>query len=521
MRDITLIRLIRARKAHVCDVCKKQIICGDFYWLATLPSSKESKGKVCQSCIEKLKRERIEEAMEAEEGKKVEGGKAETKKVEKKAKKADDGKAEAKKVEKKAKKADDGKAEAKKVEKKANKADDGNAEAKKVEKKAKKADEGKAEAKKIEKKAKKADDGKAEAKKVDKKNTRPAKVAQKEEMVGAQIERVEAKEEMTKADAGAERTEEEARGTERMERKQEDDRGGKRTGETIKKGGQEKEMNGERKTGSAGEGYDAAKAGNILYPDPMIKKYYGEMYDKGVKDRSEIAMQMLKHHLSYTKQVMLEDMMEERERKFKSKLKENYTKEQILTMFCIPAVCEELAWYYLYHAIESAKEEKWYDFRKISRKLKEMREQFVDMVNKSGQFDPVRMWSATWTFVEERPKDFTVMMYSVRNAFLKQWGNIPNERTIVLLYMAHSFVLHAIDYVSNVQAELFSKFHITMPNMTHNTYDLQELINKTIEPYAINPLEGNVDMATRIIMKQIPDNIVDEDECDCKVSHKF
>ena len=300
MRDITVIRLIRARKAHVCDVCKKQIICGDFYWLATLPSSKESKGKVCQSCIEKLKKERIEEAMEAEEGKKVEGGKAEAKKVEKKAKKADDGKAEAKKVEEKAKKADDGKAEAKKVEKK----------------------------------AKKADDGKAEAKKVDKKNTRPAKVAQKEEMVEAQIERVEAKEEMTKADAGAERTEEEARGTERMDRKQEDERGGKRTGERIKKGGQEKEMNGERKTGGAEDGYDAAKAGNILYPDPMIKKYYGELYDKGVKGRSEIAMQMLKHHLSYTKQVMLEDMMEERERKFKSKLKDNYTKEQILTMFC-------------------------------------------------------------------------------------------------------------------------------------------------------------------------------------------
>ena len=456
MRDITVIRLIRARKAHVCDVCKKQIICGDFYWLATLPSSKESKGKVCHSCIEKLKKERIEEAMKVEEGKKVEGGKAETNKVEKKTKKADDGKAEAKKVEKK--------------------------------------------------------------------KTRTAKIAKEEEMVEAQIERVETKEERTKADTGAERTEEEARGTERMERmerKQEDDRGGKRTGETIKKGGQEKEMNGERKTGSAGEGYDAAKAGNILYPDPMIKKYYGELYDKGVKGRSEIAMQMLKHHLSYTKQVMLEDMMEERERKFKSKLKENYTKEQILTMFCIPAVCEELAWYYLYHAIESAKEEKWYDFRKISRKLKEMREQFVDMVNKSGQFDPVRMWSATWTFVEERPKDFTVMMYSVRNAFLRKWGNIPNERTIVLLYMAHSFALHAIDYVSNVQADIFSKFHITLPNMMHNTYDLLELINKTIEPYAINPLEGNVDMATRIIMKQIPDNIVDEDECDCKVSHKF
>ena len=190
-------------------------------------------------------------------------------------------------------------------------------------------------------------------------------------------------------------------------------------------------------------------------------------------------------------------------------------------MFCIPAVCEELAWYYLYHAIESAKEEKWYDFRKISRKLKEMREQFVDMVDKSGQYDHVRMWSATWNFVEERPKDFTVMMYSVRNAFLRMWGNIPNERTIVHLYMAHSFALHAIDYISNVQAELFSKFHITMPNMTHNTYDLLELINKTIEPYAINPLEGNVDMATRIIMKQIPDNIVDEDECDSKVSHKF
>ena len=289
----------------------------------------------------------------------------------------------------------------------------------------------------------------------------------------------------------------------------------------MKKGEQEKEMKGARKIGGAEEGYDAAKAEGILYPDPMIKKYYGELYDKGVKGRSEIAMQMLKHHLSYTKQVMLEDMMEERERKFKSKLKENYTKEQILTMFCIPAVCEELSWYYLYHAIESAKEEKWYDFRKISRKLKEMREQFVDMVNKSGQYDPVRMWSATWTFVEERPKDFTVMMYSVRNAFLRQWGNIPNERTIVQLYMAHSFALHAIDYISNVQSDLFSKFHITMPNMTHNTYDLLELINKTIEPYAINPLEGNVDMATRIIMKQIPDNIVDEDECDCKVSHKF
>ena len=473
MRDITVIRLIRARKAHVCDVCKKQIICGDFYWLATLPSLKESKGKVCQSCIDKLKKERIEEAMEAEEGKKVEGGKAEAKKIDKKAKKADDGKAEAKKVEKKAKKADDGKAEANKAEKK---------------------------------------------------KTRTTKVAQKKEMVEAQIERVEAKEEMTKADAGAERTEEEARGTERMkrmERKQEDDRGGKRTGERMKKGGQEKDMKGARKTEGAEEGYDAAKAGNILYPDPMIKKYYGELYDKGVKGRSEIAMQMLKHHLSYTKQAMLEDMMEERERKFKSKLKENYTKEQILTMFCIPAVCEELAWYYLYHAIESAKEEKWYDFRKIGRKLKEMREQFVDMVDKSGQYDPVRMWSATWTFVEERPKDFTVMMYSVRNAFLRKWGNIPNERTIVQLYMAHSFVLHAIDYVSNVQADLFSKFHITMPNMTHNTYDLLELINKTIEPYAINPLEGNVDMATRIIMKQIPDNIVDEDECDCKVSHKF
>lgn len=470
MRDITVIRLIRARKAHVCDVCKKQIICGDFYWLATLPSSKESKGKVCQSCIEKLKKERIEEAMEAEEGKKVEGGKAEAKKIEKKAKKADDGKAEAKKVERKAKKADDGKAEANKAEKK---------------------------------------------------KTRTAKVAQKEEMVEAQIEGVEAKEERTKANAGAERTEEEARGTERMEMKQEDERGGKRTGERMKKGGQEKEMKGARKIGGTEEGYDAAKAGNILYPDPMIKKYYGELYDKGVKGRSEIAMQMLKHHLSYTKQVMLEDMMEERERKFKSKLKENYTKEQILTMFCIPAVCEELAWYYLYHAIESAKEEKWYDFRKISRKLKEMREQFVDMVDKSGQYDPVRMWSATWNFVEERPKDFTVMMYSVRNAFLRQWGNIPNERTIVQLYMAHSFVLHAIDYISNVQADLFSKFHITMPNMTHNTYDLLDLINKTIDPYAINPLEGNVDMATRIIMKQIPDNIVDEDECDSKVSHKF
>ena len=302
MRDITFIRLIRARKAHVCDVCKKQIICGDFYWHATLPSSKESKGKVCQSCIEKLKKERIEEAMKAEEGKKMEGGKAEAKKIEKKAKKADDGKAEAKKIEKRAKKADEGKADAKKVEKKA-----------------KKADEGKAEAKKVEKKAKKADEGKAEANKAEKKKTRTAKVAQKEEMVEAQIERVEAKEEITKADAGSERTEEEARGTERMERmermerKQEDERGGKSTGETIKKGGQEKEMKGARKIGGAEEGYDAAKAEGILYPDPMIKKYYGELYDKGVKGRSEIAMQMLKHHLSYTKQVMLEDMMEERE----------------------------------------------------------------------------------------------------------------------------------------------------------------------------------------------------------------
>ena len=68
MRDITVIRLIRARKAHVCDVCKKQIICGDFYWLATLPSSKESKGKVCQSCIEKLNKLEVNQEIEKIKG---------------------------------------------------------------------------------------------------------------------------------------------------------------------------------------------------------------------------------------------------------------------------------------------------------------------------------------------------------------------------------------------------------------------------------------------------------------------
>ena len=125
-----------------------------------------------------------------------------------------------------------------------------------------------------------------------------------------------------------------------------------------------------------------------------------------------------------------------------------------------------------------------------------------------------------------RPK--AVVCNEMGTMYMAKFPSIKDDYDVVVIDTPPALSIVTINALTAadsliipVQADLFSKFHITMPNMTHNTYDLLELINKTIEPYAINPLEGNVDMATRIIMKQIPDNIVDEDECDCKVSHKF
>lgn len=101
---------------------------------------------------------------------------------------------------------------------------------------------------------------------------------------------------------------------------------------------------------------------------------------------------------------------------------ETFTFKENMLMAYVPLIITEVAWHYALKVVNEAAQNRISDFKRLSRKVKSLRENYLQNCTKDlTKQDIERIIESAKAFINSCGNDFSIMFYSVNNELKKKW----------------------------------------------------------------------------------------------------